>query len=131
MSLMDIALTDDGDMIFKEADIKVIEDNEYLQQLASNRIKSISIDWFKDNIGADLEEILGLPNTKGNAELGKTKIINALIFDSTFTKDGIDINMYPKSKSSIGYEVTVTKKPFSAFTLNVSLDLVKGIMIGV
>ena len=131
MSLKDFELSTDGDLIISESDLSVVEDTGFYIQLASNRIKSISKDWFKDNIGSDLEEVLGMPNTQDNAKIGEDKIRQALIFDNTFTEENVRIKSYPTSKNSIGFEVSITKHPFGSFFLRVSLDLVKGIMIGV
>lgn len=131
MPVMDIAITSDGDLSLSNGDLVTIENLDLYKQMASNRIKSVSIDWFKDNIGADLEELIGLPNTKDNAELGVDKIKQSLTFDQLFAEKDVNVKSYPKSKSRIGYEVTVTKQPFGSFNLSVALDLVKGVMIGV
>jgi len=127
----DIFISQNGDIEIENKDIKVVSGDKYREMSAINRIKSIKIDWFYDNIGADMEEILGEPNTEETANIGKNKIIKSLTEDSLFNLDEIFIKVVPISKNDILYMIALkssyeSNKPI---VINAKLDLVKGIVI--
>lgn len=126
---MDFKLTLNGDIELTNGDIADIKDKSLLVQHAISRLKSVKIDWFKDNIGADMEELIGLPNTRETGDLGKDKIIKAMTEDELFKEGEVEVSIYPVSKTSIAYNVAFDKAPYGKFELNATLDLVKGINV--
>jgi hypothetical protein len=126
---VDLTLSPDGDFIISGSDFKLSEGDDFLTQSARNRIKSIKIDWFYDNIGADLEEILGEPNTRDVAETGKGKILNCLTEDDLFSQDEVYIKAAPTGRNSVLYIVVLKSKSGTPIVLNVTLDLAKGITL--
>jgi hypothetical protein len=126
---VDLFLSPDGDLVISGSDFKLAEGDEFLLQSARNRIKSIKKDWFYDNIGADMEEILGEPNTREVSEVGKGKIIEALTCDGLFSSDEIYIKAAPTSRNAILYIVVLKTKSGSPIVLNVTLDLAKGVTL--
>ena len=132
----DFDFTPEGEIIVdKEThDINKTTDNELRIQLAYNRIKSISHNWFVDEVGADLEELIGKPCTEDIAELGKTKIINVLTIDDLWLNEEIFIKAEIKNNTNIIYNIYLkiyqseTEDTYS-HEIVAELDLVKGVFI--
>lgn len=136
MEGFDFAITTDGELIVDEQNhdiAKSIEDDLRIQ-LAYDRIKSISKNWFVDEIGADMEELIGRPCTEDIAEYGKQKIINVLLVDDLWKKEDIFIKAEIKDNVHIIYSVYLklfqseTEDTIS-YEIIVELDLVKGVFI--
>ena len=136
MEGFDFAITTEGELIIDEENHDIVKslDDDLRIQLAYNRIKSISKNWFVDEVGADMEELIGRPCTEDMAEYGKQKIINVLLIDDLWNKD--DIFIKAKIKDNIHIIYSVYLKLFQSETedtisyeITVELDLVKGVFI--
>lgn len=125
----DIALTPEGDLMISKADLKTVTGDDFRIQSARNRIKSITKDWFYDNVGADLEELLGKPNTQAIADKGKGKIITALTIDGLFAIDEVYVKAFPTDKTNILFVVMLKSVDGTSMSVNVTMDLVKGITV--
>ena len=136
MKGFDFAITTEGELIIDEENHDIVKslDDDLRIQLAYNRIKSISKNWFVDEIGADMEELIGKPCTEDIAEYGKQKIINVLLIDDLWNKDDIFIKAEIKDNVHIIYSVYLklfqseTEDTIS-YEIIVELDLVKGVFI--
>ena len=136
MEGFDFAITTDGELIVDEQnhDIAKSTEDDLRIQLAYDRIKSISKNWFVDEIGADMEELVGRPCTEDIAEYGKQKIINVLLVDDLWKKEDIFIKAEIKDNVHIIYSVYLklfqseTEDTIS-YEIIVELDLVKGVFI--
>lgn len=136
MEGFDFAITTEGELIIDEENHDIVKslDDDLRIQLAYNRIKSISKNWFVDEVGADMEELIGRPCTKDMAEYGKQKIINVLLIDDLWNKDDIFIKAEIKDNVHIIYSVYLklfqseTEDTIS-YEITVELDLVKGVFI--
>lgn len=136
MKGFDFAITTDGELIVDEQnhDIAKSTEDDLRIQLAYDRIKSISKNWFVDEIGADMEELVGRPCTEDIAEYGKQKIINVLLIDDLWEKEDIFIKAEIKDNVHIIYSVYLklfqseTEDTIS-YEIIVELDLVKGVFI--
>lgn len=136
MKGFDFAITTEGELIINEENHDIIKsiDDDLRIQLAYDRIKSISKNWFVDEIGADMEELIGRPCTEDMAEYGKQKIINVLLIDDLWNKDDIFIKAEIKDNVHIIYSVYLklfqseTEDTIS-YEITVELDLVKGVFI--
>lgn len=132
----DFCFTSNGEIVINKDshDIEKTENSDLQIQLAYNRIKSISHNWFVDEVGADLEEIIGRPCTKEIAEYGKQKIINVLTFDGLWNNDDIFIKSEIVNNTSIIYSIYLkiyqseTEDTYS-YEIIAELDLVKGVFI--
>ena len=132
----DFGFTPEGEIIVDNNthDIQTTQNNDLRIQLAYNRIKSISKTWFVDEIGADLEEIIGKPCTEEIAEYGKLKIIDALTVDDLWTDNDIFIKTEIKNNTNITYSIFLkiyqseTEDTYS-YEITAELDLVKGVFI--
>ena len=136
MEGFDFAITTEGELIIDEENHDIVKslDDDLRIQLAYNRIKSISKNWFVDEIGADMEELIGRPCAEDMAEYGKQKIINVLLIDNLWNKDDIFIKAEIKDNVHIIYSVYLklfqseTEDTIS-YEITVELDLVKGVFI--
>ena len=136
MEGFDFAITTEGELIIDEENHDIVKslDDDLRIQLAYNRIKSISKNWFVDEVGADMEELIGRPCTEDMAEYGKQKIINVLLIDDLWNKDDIFIKAEIKDNVHIIYSVYLklfqseTEDTIS-YEITVELDLVKGVFI--
>lgn len=136
MDGFDFDLTTDGEITVEAEthDINTVKDDDLRIQLAYDRIKSISNNWFIDEIGADLEELVGRPCTDEIAEYGKIKIIQQLTFDGLWEKKDIFIKGEIKDNTTITYTIYLkiyqseTEDAYSC-EIEAVLDLVKGVFI--
>lgn len=123
----DIELTDDGDLNldFFSKEFIVISENDYISQQVKIRVKTVNSDWFFDDLGADMEQLLGQPNTKGTAEKGISLIRNCLTYDSFLANDDIYIKPIPTDVDNVSFFLFVktpfTEKPLS-FEIAVALS---------
>lgn len=132
----DMTFLNEGEIILdrEDHDIYTVEGDELRIQLAYNRMKSISHDWFVDEIGADLEELIGKHCTKDIVEYGKQKIISVLTIDDLWSIDDIAIIGSINSNVNITYSVYLkiyqdeNEDPWS-YEITAELDLVKGVFI--
>ena len=136
MDGFDFGFSPDGEIIVDSEthDIYKSKDDELKIQLAYDRIKSISKNWFVDEVGADMEELIGKPCTEDMAEYGKQKIINVLLIDDLWNKDDIFIKAEIKDNVHIIYSVYLKlfqseTEDTSSYEITVELDLVKGVFI--
>ena len=136
MTGFDFGITSEGEIVVNTDSHDIIKtvDNDLKIQLAYNRIKSISHNWFVDEVGADLEELVGKPCTEDIAEYGKTKIINVLTFDGLWSDSDIFIKSEIKNNTNITYSIFLkiyqseTEDTYS-YEITAELDLVKGVFI--
>ena len=77
MTGFDFDIDETGELVInqEEHEINKITDDELRIQLAYTRIKSIAHGWFYDEVGADLEELVGRSIKESTIEYGKEKII--------------------------------------------------------
>lgn len=99
--MYDLKWTNDFDfnLISKDnyMNLEIFEDEEAYTQVITNRIKSISKDWFYDNVGADLEQLMGKLNTQDTAQFGSNLITKILTYDGLVKQN--DIYIVPKAVS--------------------------------
>ena len=132
----DFGFSPEGEIIIdsQSSDIAKKQSNDLRIQLAYNRIKSIAKNWFVDEVGADLEEIIGKPCNKEISEYGKAKIINVLTYDNLWEEKNIFIKAEIEDNSVILYMVYLkiideeTDETYS-HEIDIELDLVKGVRV--
>lgn len=136
MDGFDFGFSPDGEIIVDNDthDIYKSQEDELKIQLSYNRIKSISKNWFIDEVGADLEEIIGKACNETTAEYGKLKIIDVLTFDGLWDDSDIFIKSEIKNNINITYNIFLklrqsdTEEVYS-YEIDAELDLVKGVHI--
>lgn len=98
---IDILLNSDGDIeLTPDGDIKVIKDTSCKIQTAKNVIKSITKDWFYDEIGSNLEQLFGL-NINVAQQKGTDLIYESLQKYSLFNKEDIHVEAVQKDNTLI------------------------------
>ena len=115
--MWDLKWTDDFDLDFdfddyNYMDLTVCEDEGAYAQNITNRLRSVHPDWFYDYKGADLELLLGEPNTKDTAQLGIEQIRNALNWDGLVSNNELYIKPVPVSAETIIFFCFV-KNPYN------------------
>ena len=136
MDGFDFGFSPDGEIIVdaETHDIYKSQEDELKIQLSYNRIKSISKNWFIDEVGADLEEIIGKACNETTAEYGKLKIIDVLTFDGLWDDKDIFIKSEIKNNINITYNVYLklrqseTEEVYS-YEIDAELDLIKGVNV--
>ena len=136
MDGFDFGFSPDGEIIVDTDthDIYKSQEDELKIQLSYNRIKSISKNWFIDEVGADLEEIIGKACNETTDEYGKLKIIDVLTFDGLWDDSDIFIKSEIKNNINITYNIFLklrqsdTEEVYS-YEIDAELDLVKGVHI--
>lgn len=136
MDGFDFGFTPEGEIVVDQEthDIQKNIDNELKVQLSINRIKSVSNNWFIDEIGADLEELVGKECTPNIAEYGKQKISHQLTFDGLWNNEDFFIKANILNNTTIQYNIYLklyqseTEDVYSV-EVTATLDLVKGVFI--
>ncbi len=132
----DFGLDTSGELVLNPDthDIQAKTDNELRLQLAYDRIKSVTTNWFMEEIGADLESLIGRPCNKEMAEAGKQLIFKQLTFDKLWEASEIHIKATIKDMINITYSVYFKIKDestedTSSYEIIAEIDLVKGVNI--
>lgn len=123
---IDFEMSLDGDITNNS-----VSDNELRVQLTINRIKAIKIDWYLDHIGADLEEILGFPNTKDTQNIFENKIISALTYDNYFNSNDIYIELVSSLPTNLYYKVYIRRldDPTLSNIISIKINLMGSVNI--
>jgi len=107
----DLYWTLDGDFAFgEEGDLKDTSFDVYrsLFQEVRTRCRSASKDWALHlTLGANIDEVIGMPNNKGTAEEGKTRIIAALVQGGFLPRRAIRVRYLPMGRHRLLYDITV------------------------
>ena len=108
----DFYWTLDGDLsVSPEGDIRDTSFDVFrsLWQEMRTRCRTSLRDWaIHPRLGANLDELLGMPNNRTTAEEGKTRIINALSQGGFLARDLIRVRYLPIGRQRLLYDVTVT-----------------------
>lgn len=125
-----------GELVINEInhEIDTVKSDDLKVQLAYTRIKSIANGWFYDNVGADLEALVGRPVKKEIVSVGTTKIIEVLTYDDLWAEEDILIQTTIKDSTHVIYSVYLRKYTDDEFgeesiVMNIELDLVQGVRI--
>ena len=72
-------------------DIAKVSDTDLKIQLAYTRIKSCINEWFYDEVGANLEELVGRAAKTSTIETGRSRILQVLTYDKLWDDNDIFI----------------------------------------
>ncbi|PFB64451.1 hypothetical protein COK00_12255 [Bacillus cereus] len=98
------------------------------KQVILNRLRTDNPDWFiHKDIGADLSELIGLPNTRETGELGKSLIEKSLTSDKFILPSDLNVRPVPVSSSEILFYITVRRKA-ADLVMPVLFDLEHGLL---
>lgn len=129
-TVRDFKLTGNGDLsISATNELEFVKKEPLKLQYALARVKSVKNDWYIDNVGADLESLIGEPNVVETIELGKTLIIDALTGDGLFALDEVYVDAIPHA-TDITFQVFLKLETIEESTvLNVSLSATRGVQV--
>lgn len=103
----DFALDSTGDIASTGSDMLLS-----FKQEIYNRLKSDLQDWSMYSwIGAGLSEIIGEPNSRETAEIGKEKIESALTIGAFLSAEDVNIKYIPVAKDALMYIIRVSVEP--------------------
>lgn len=128
---MDFEFNTDGDLSVESGNIITVSGKSEAVQLAMCMIASVSHDWFYDNIGCDLEQLIGKPCTDATLSSGANIIFDSIVKTKLFTADEIKIESKKIENEYIGYTVYLEdSENFSYYyQIDVEIDLIKGISV--
>jgi len=123
----DIHLNLDGDIeIGHDGDIKYSTDDDVLVENVIFRLKTYKGDYkLEPACGANLEDIIGEPNTKETGDLVTMQVTEALTHDGFFSPDDFTIRAVPISNTEIMIAI-VLRGEHGNYTITASLDLKTG-----
>lgn len=98
---MDLAITPDGDLIIADGDFATVVNAECTAQGAYCRLKSSDPEWYQEAICANLEDILGKPNSKETGEEGEALITAALLSDDLISAEDLYVQATPVSRDTL------------------------------
>lgn len=124
--MSDLYLTELGDLALSpEGDLAYVDNawRDHSQQ-AYIRLKTAIGDFLLyPELGADLERLIGMPQTVETGELGKFLIYKALTRDSVLSAYPIDVKAIPVSYSSIRFNIYITSGSRTELALSIHQDL--------
>lgn len=101
----DLRITLDGDLVIKDGDFDLVHEFEAAAQNVFCRLKSSDPEWFQEIICANLEDLLGKPNTKETATQGEDLIKDALMKDGLVGYEDLYVQAIPLDKFSLVFYV--------------------------
>lgn len=127
----DIVITDDGNLaVDVNLDVATCFGIDYVVQSAKNRIRSVSSDWYHDNIGANLEVFIGQPNTQETATQIENAITVALTADSFCNNDEVAVFASPINSVTVLIGVFIdTEFQKDPISFTVELNFLTGFKI--
>ncbi len=120
---IDIAVTPSGDLnIGSDGDFSLTSASGVLKQDITFRLRT-NFNEFEPHpdIGADLDELIGEPNTRNIAKYGESKIIHSLTHDAMVRNMDLYVRAVPISLEKIVYYVFVND---GTEQLNVTPDVI-------
>jgi hypothetical protein len=93
-----------GDLGIKNGDLALTDGKACAEQDALNRIRTQTTDWRSHpELGADLEDLEGEPNTRVNGQKGVDQIFKALTQDGRFSPEDVTVRAIPVSIEEIDF----------------------------
>jgi hypothetical protein len=127
--LKDLGLTEDGDIqIGGNGDLLVVRDEEVVAQEIRFRVKTTRGDWaLYPECGADLELLIGLPNTPDTGRRAEEQVNRALTHDGFLGGELQEIRAVPVNREQLAVLI-VADVGETPFTESVLVDLQEGVL---
>lgn len=123
--MRDLLLSDTGDLVLSEDEVvEVTSDADIINQLVTVAVRSTNPEWLMESFPADMEDLIGLENSRETAELGKRKIRTALVEVGFEDDENIWIEAKPISPSEILFFIflNIEGKERMVFEVGVNLE---------
>lgn len=131
----DLYFTLDGDF-FVSDETEDLEDTSKHQfrgliQRVLTRLQSVRGEWAtQPEVGANLSDFVGLPNTRAVAEELKSRVYSELINDNLISPQHVFVDVYPLSKHVVSLAIVInTPNIVKSVYLNFTYDLRNNRMI--
>lgn len=99
------------------------------KQIIMNRLKTDAPDWFcHPNMGGNLSDLIGEPNTQATGDRGVAYIKAALTYNGLYSESQISVSRVPISISEILYLITITKFNGEPYQLPLVLNIEHGLL---
>lgn len=127
--LLDLATTDDGDLqVAYNGDLLVVRNEDVVAQELQWRLKTVRGDWILEpDCGADLETLIGKPNSPQTGALMESLVSRALTHDGYLGGEIQTLRAVPVNRNQITCIITIQYGDIS-FTETVDIDLKEGII---
>lgn len=122
----DLYLTEEGDLaVSNHGDLGLTETPwRHFSQQAYIRIMTQIGDFVVyPTLGADLETMIGMPQSQSTAEYGKSLILNALTRDGVLSSFPIEIVAIPTTLQTIQFDIYMTVGSRSDLILSIEQDI--------
>lgn len=127
---MDFAITFGGDLSQSTTkSLDIVKKDGLKFQNARCRVQSVQSDWYMDNVGANLESLIGLPNEADTVELGKNLIIASLTEHGLYKPDELYLEIEDISATTLRYLVYLKTEDRRARLLHVTVDALEGVTV--
>lgn len=124
--MQDLYFTEDGDItVDHNGDLALVTSpwRDYSQQAYLRLMTATSDFTMYPNIGADLDQLLGMPQTQETGEYGKQLILDSLNRDGAFTGIPVDIKAVPISLQTIRFDIFITVGSRTELILSIEQSL--------
>lgn len=92
----------EGDFQIEAGDFRMTKHLESPRQDATNRIRTQRTDWRSHpQIGADLELVIGMPNTRETASKIQSSMLQTLLYDGRFQAQDVNVRVVPTAVSHV------------------------------
>jgi hypothetical protein len=132
----DLMFTDDGDIVINErGDFALVNKNEYVEQTSRDLLRTSDPDWQDydvniTEIGANMEDLIGMPNNPDTAKMGIDRISAALTRYSLVNREDIFIKPVPLSRYIIMFFVFIkTPHEETPIGFQISFNLESGVTV--
>jgi hypothetical protein len=98
------------------------------KQIIINRLKTDAPDWFHyPNMGGNLTDLIGEPNTRETGELGVSLITTVLTYNGLFGEKDISVRAVPINGEEIMFMITISDDNNQSYRLPLVFNLNHGI----
>lgn len=119
-------MTDSGDIaISASGDIALVDSiwRDHAQQAYLRLMTSMMDFTLYPSLGADLEQLVGMPQTAATGEYGKQLILTALNREGRFNGLPIDVKAVPISLQGIRFDIYITAGSRTEMLLSIEQNL--------
>ncbi len=119
-------MTDSGDIaISASGDIAMVDSpwRDYAQQAYLRLMTSMMDFTLYPTLGADLEQLIGMPQTEATGEYGRQLILTALNREGRFNGLPIDVKAVPVSLQGIRFDIYITAGSRTEMLLSIEQNL--------
>ncbi len=120
-----------GDLIVENGDLALAGEAEEKLQMARCRILTDAPDWFHHpNLGANLSDLFGEPNSVKTAQDGAARIVAALTYDGYFSPSEVDVEAVPDAEGISFFVSLLGEATLVPLVWHLRLDLANARVVG-